>query len=231
MADQLSKVSESQGSAAVVSFIFDCDGTLMDTIEAWHAAEDKLMEETGISLTKKQRDELNSLTLDEAGDFFYNNFAVLESPDQVRQLIIDHMLNYYETEAEMNPGAGDFVKGLYGQGIPLVVLSSSPQSFLQAGFTRTGFTPYFKSILSVEDLTTTKRDPETYEHICNLMGTDPSRTWFFDDSWYAIRTAHQAGLRTVGVFSKDECGTHGELGRYADLVIDSFEDIDWKDFI
>lgn len=218
-------------SCSNISFIFDCDGTLMDTIDAWHAAEDKLLGAVGISLTKEQRDKLNSLTLDEAGEYFYNNFDVLDSPEEVRDLINEHMLDYYRNEAEMNPGASEFVKGLESAGVPLVILSSSPQTFLQAGLRRTGFGPYFKRVISVEDLTTTKRDTQTFTQICEDLESAPVDTWFFDDSWYALRAAQEAGLRTVGVFSKDECGTHEELERYSEFVIDSFEDIDWKDFV
>lgn len=203
-------------------FIFDCDGTLMDTIDAWHEAENKLMAEAGISLTKEERDELNSLTLDEAGNWFYEKFDVLESPEQVRQLIFDHMLDYYRTQAELNPGVQQFVDELEAAQVPMAILSSSPQDFLQAGLDRVGMTHTFDAVVSVDDLGTTKRDVATYHALCEQLGSDPALTWFFDDSWYALKTAQEAGLRVVGVFSKNECGTHNELARYSEHVIDDF---------
>ena len=209
-------------------FIFDMDGTLMDSIHIWHEAEQIILDESGVTLNKAERDELNALTLEEAGDFFHDRFGIMDSGQAVVDAIIDYMLEFYSTRAEANPGVLDFVSALYDEGVPMCVLSSSPQSFLQAGLGKSGLEPFFEDelIISVEDLTTTKRDPETYERVCAQLGTAPADTWFFDDSWYALATARDVGLRNVGVYSSDNCGTHEELARYADLVIDDFTELE-----
>ena len=214
-------------------FIFDMDGTLMDSIGIWHEAEQKILDESGIVLDKRQRDELNALTLEEAGDFFHERFGLMESGAAIVQAIIDHMLAFYSTRAAANPGAIDFVRAVHEAGAPLCVLSSSPQSFLQAGLAQSGLKRFFAQdrIISVEDLATTKRDAETYGHVCGLLGTDPDQTWFFDDSWYALATSRTAGLRNVGVFSTDNCGTHAELDRYAEKVVDDFTELDVRDLL
>ena len=57
------------------------------------------------------------------------------------------------------------------------------------------------------------------------MGCDPQDTCLYDDSWYALASARKAGLKTVGVFSDDNCGTHEELATYADIVVDDFTEL------
>lgn len=205
--------------------ILDCDGTLMDSIGAWHEAELALLDEVGVRLTKEERDELNALTLEEAGEFFHKRFGIRESTQAVVDAILARLLEFYRTRSEAAPGALDFVKTMFGKGISMCVLSSSPQSFLQAGMERGGFLPYIERIISVEDLATTKRDTETYEYLCSLFDVDIENSWLIDDSWYALATARKAGCRTVGVFSTDACGTHEELARYSDVVVDSFEEL------
>ena len=69
-----------------------------------------------------------------------------------------------------------------------------------------------------------------FHRICEILGTDPACTWLFDDSWYALQTAHDAGLHTVGVFSADQCGTHEQLAAYGELVVDNFLGLDVADF-
>lgn len=218
------------GSAGKPGFIFDCDGTFMDTIEAWHRAEDSLMKSAGISLTKAQRDELNSLTLEEAGQFFYDRFDVLESPKQVTAMIEDHLLDYYRHEAELKSGARRFLDEILDRGYPVAVLSSSPQIFLQAGLGRVGVLPLFDAVVSVDDIPTTKRHQETYINLCKALGCNPAKTWFFDDSWYALKTASEAGLHTIGIFSSDNCGTHEELAQYSERVEDDFLSVRLGDF-
>ncbi len=217
----------------MTGFIFDMDGCLLDTIWLWHEAEQRVLDTAGISLTKDQRDELNSLTLEEAGAWFHKQFGILGSGHEVSRAIVDYMLEFYRTKAEPNPGAFDFVKALHEAGAPMCVLSSSPQAFMQAGLGHAQLSQFFPAdlIISAEDQGLKKREPKTFAHVCGLLGTSPGDTWLFDDSWYALATAHDAGLHTVGTYSSDGCATHAELARYCDKVVDDFCGLNAGDFL
>ena len=209
------------------------DGTLMDSIKIWLEAEQRIVDDAGIVLSKADRDELNALTLEEAGDFFHERFGIMASSQEVIDAIIGHMLHFYNTQAEANPGAIDFVRAVYESGNPLCVLSSSPQTFIRAGLAKSGLGDFFEDglIVSAEDLGATKREKHVFSTVCDRMGVAFERTWLFDDSWYALATARECGIKCVGVFSSDHCGTHEELGRYAELVVDDFTQLSAGDFL
>ena len=208
------------------AFIFDMDGCLLDSIGFWHDAEQRLLDMVGITLTKVERDHLNELTLEEAGVWFHEEFGVLDDPESVAKAVIEFMLESYRTVVEANPGVYEFINTLHEQGAPMCVLSSSPQSFLQAGLTRTDLKQFFPDelIFSADGTGLTKRNPSTFEFVCEKLGNALEDTWLFDDSWYACRTAQELGMHVVGSFSTDECGTHEELSRYSEFVIDDFTD-------
>ena len=211
--------------------IFDCDGVLLDSIGAWHGLDAQLAEEAGIELTVEDRNTLNASTLHEAAEFFHVRYGVGESADDVNQRFTDILMDYYRNRATEVPGALAFVRAAYEAKVPMCVLSSSPQAFLQAGLGRAGFLDYIDCVLSVEELPFKKRDERLYPYVCDKLGVALCNTWMFDDSKYAVRTAHEAGLRTVGVFSDEHCGTHEQLGAFAEQVIDSFEGLDIADFL
>ena len=215
------------------AFIFDMDGCLLDSIGFWHDAEQRLLDMVGITLTKEERDHLNELTLEEAGVWFHEEFGVLDDPESVAKAVIEFMLESYRTVVEANPGVYEFINTLHEQGAPMCVLSSSPQSFLQAGLTRTDLKQFFPDelIFSADGTGLTKRNPSTFEFVCEKLGSALEDTWLFDDSWYACRTAQELGMHVVGSFSTDECGTHEELGRYSEFVIDDFTDPALRDLL
>lgn len=209
-------------------FIFDMDGCLLHSIHIWHEAEQHIMDQAGVRLSKEQRDELNALTLEEAGEFFHERFGILGSGSEVAKAIIDYMLDFYRNDVEVNPGVYELINALDAAGAPMCVLSSSPQSFLQAGLGHTGLKRFFPDelIISADDAGLTKRNISTFEYVCEKLGTSPAETWLFDDSWYACATAQSAGLRVMGTYSMDGCGTHEELARYCEKVIDDFIGLD-----
>lgn len=217
----------------MTGFIFDMDGCLLDSIWLWHEAEQSVLDLVGITLDKEQRDELNALTLEEAGAWFHEQFGILGSGEEVVRAIVAHMLDSYRTVVNANPGVIEFLEALHQAGAPMCVLSSSPQAFLQAGLGHAGVKRFFDDdrIFSAEDRGWTKRTPSTFDQVCKLLGTEPSDTWLFDDSWYALQTAQGVGLHTIGTYSADGCGTHEELAQYSEKVIDDFTPLNPADFL
>jgi FMN phosphatase YigB (HAD superfamily) len=64
-----------------------------------------------------------------------------------------------------------------------------------------------------------KHFPDIYDAAAQFMETEPEETWVCEDSLYALKTAANAGYRTVGVF--DERGEPDQEGlrKTADLYI------------
>ena len=210
-----------------IGVIFDCDGTLLDSMDVWREVEDELARRAGAQLTDADKDELTTLNIPEAGAFFHDRFGLGAAADDVVRMMDELMLDYYRNRAHERPGALVFVRALVERGVRVSVASSSPQKYLQAGLERAGFAPYVGLVVSVDDVSSSK----LYDHTRRLMGTPLETTWGFEDSAYALRTLRGAGYRTVGIYDRDDAGTHEELRANADAVIDSFEELDAETFI
>lgn len=214
----------------ITGAIFDCDGTLLDSMGAWLAAQNELAHRAGVDLTEEEVDIICTLTIPETGDFMHEKFGLGASSQEVVEMIDELMLKYYRTNTQARPGALGFVKGLSKKGIVCSVASSTPPSLLKIGLDEAGFTSYLQAIVSVDDVGASKRDPMVYDRSRELMGTEKQSTWVFEDSLYALRTLVEAGYHTVGVYDNDIAGTFEELA-IADIRMRSFLEYSIEEFI
>lgn len=211
--------------------IFDCDGTLIDSMQAWRALEDDLARRAGVVLSKADTDRITTLTIPECGEYFHGNFGLGASGADVERMIGDFMLEYYRERSQLRPGALAFVQALAECGVRMSVASSSPQEYLQAGLSHCGMLPYFDAVVSVDDVGVSKREPAVYDCARRAMGTPLASTWGFEDATYALRTLRAAGYRTVGVYDCDLSGTYDDLAAIADIAVRGFDELSADDFL
>ncbi|MBQ9069495.1 MAG: HAD family phosphatase [Eggerthellaceae bacterium] len=205
-------------------FIFDCDGTLLDTMAAWNDLEERLFAEASIPFTSEEIDEVRALPIQlGAGKFFEHGIG--SSPEDVLDMLDMALLDFYRDEAIALPGAVEFVRSAREAGIPCTVVSSSPQRYVQAGLGRVGIADAFEAIVTTEDVDLSKQDPRIYLHAISSMGSSVESTWGFDDALYAIRVMSSIGLRTCGCYDHDETGTYDQLAEAADIAIRSFSEL------
>ena len=213
-------------SMANIGLMFDCDGVLLDSMGAWKAAEMAVCATVGKTPTKEDIDYVNTLTINEAGVFFHERYGVGESPDDVVRLIDQNMLGYYQKQAQPCAGALEFAREMRAWGARMVVVSSSPLRYLEAGLQSTGFAQLMDAIFSADEMRTSKRERMIFDAAHKVLGTDASLTWGFDDTAYALVTMANVGFKTVGIYSGDESSTVKQLADAADYAFErGFEEL------
>ena len=124
-----------------IGVIFDCDGTLVDSMGAWHEVDRTLAAEAGITLTEADAEAITTMSLPEASAYLHEQCGLGESNEAVLEMIFDRMRAFYANEVEARPGALAFVQALHERGVPMAVASSTPADMLATCVERCGFAP------------------------------------------------------------------------------------------
>lgn len=214
-----------------IGVVFDCDGTLLDSMGFWHSLDQRLAARAGVTLTKEDADYMTAATIAECSAYLHDKFGVGTSAEDVERMIDDEMMSFYQNEAKPKPGALEFVQGLYACGIPMGVASSTPPKLLHVGLDRTGFSQYMQAIYSVDDFNSSKREPLVYDKVREVLGTETANTWGVEDALYAIRTLNSAGYNTLAIYDSEIAGSPSQLESEADRFIMSFADFTADDFL
>ena len=73
--------------ASEIGVVFDCDGTLLDSMGVWHGLQNELAERAGGTLTADDVAALAPMSIPECGAFFHEKFGLGESDRDVVGMI------------------------------------------------------------------------------------------------------------------------------------------------
>ena len=205
-------------------FIFDCDGTLLDSLGAWDIAERDLFAQAG-DLTQEQEDELHASPFEEACRMFHERYGVWESTEAVFAHLNGYLLDFYRSAAEPLPGAVELVRTVHERGIPCAVVSSSPRRFLEAGLGRVGILDCFDCLVPTDEVGIAKTDPAIYRLAVERMGSDCATTWVVDDAPYAVAVVKRAGLNAIAPVNGQGAERRAQLEERADVVVETLAEL------
>lgn len=211
--------------------IFDCDGTLLDSMGAWREVESDLARRAGVVLSEEEVELLGANTLPQTARYFHELYEIGFTTEAVEKEMEEGLYRYYRDQVEPREGVLDFVGALAEVGVKMSVASSSPRYLLETGLVRVGLLSFMDTVVSVSDTGVSKREPVTIDRARESMGTERCFTWGFEDSLYAIEVLKRAGYHAIGVHDRDEAGSLADLKRAADHAVDEFGDLDVSLFL
>ena len=206
------------------NYIFDFDGTLVDSMPTYAAVMLRILDENGIEY---QDDIIKIITpLGFKGTAEY--FIGLGIKGTVSELI-DRMNEYAFFEYANNIPAKDNVtetlRELKSRGARLNVLTASPHLTLDPCLKRLGIYEIFENVWSCDDFNTTKADPEIYKAAAERLGVPVSEVLFLDDNYNADKTAASAGMRVCGVYDASSEEYTEEIKSVSDYYIKNMSEL------
>ena len=97
------------------------------------------------------------------------------------------------------PGVKTFLEAAREAGIPRSVGSSTPLKNIETVIEMAGLQGLFDAIVSSEDVTHGKPDPEVFLKGAQKLGRAPGRCIVFEDAFVGIQAGKSGGMKVVGI--------------------------------
>jgi HAD superfamily hydrolase (TIGR01509 family) len=123
-------------------------------------------------------------------------------------------------------GVKEFVAALSRLGVPRAVGTSASRFDVDQMLSGVGLRRHFDVIVTADDVTQGKPDPEVYELAAARMGMPAEACLVFEDSLVGVVAARRAGMRAIGVSTAHKEAELRQAG--AERVIADFEGIEWQ---
>lgn len=208
----------------IQAYLFDLDGTLIDSMRQWAGKMLRILEEYHMEYPA---DIIRTITpLGDSGTAkLFLQMGIPLSETELRAKMDAYAIDEYTYRIPLKPGVADYLHKLKEQGAKLAVLTASPHKMTDVCLKRNGVYDLFDRVWTVDDFRMTKGQPEIYHAAAKELGCAPEEILFFDDNVVALTTAKTAGLGTVGVYDPSSEDDQEKISSLVDRYVRSFEEI------
>ena len=196
--------------------LFDFDGVLMDTETQYS----RFWDETGRKFVNIEG--FGSIIKGQTLVQIFGKHFAGHSKEELRA--IEDAINDYERNMlyDFIPGAREFLAELKAAGVPTaIVTSSNNMKMAQVYKAHPDLHTLVDAILTSEDFSKSKPDPECFLKGMERLGGTPETTVVFEDSIHGITAGRAAGAYVVGLATTNKREVIVPL---CDMVIDDFSD-------
>lgn len=204
------------------TYLFDFDGTLVDSMPAYVAAMLKILEENNIRYGNDIIKTITPLGYVGTAKYFAENFKLAQPQEELLATMHRYAYDGYAHTVPAKKSVIRTLRELRRRGAELYVLTASPHAVLDVCLERLGIFELFTAVWSCEDFGTTKADPEIYRMAAERIGKPIETILFLDDNYNADKTAAAAGMRVCGVYDASSEEYTEEIQRVSDHYIYDF---------
>lgn len=206
------------------TYLFDFDGTLVDSMPTFVSVMLKILDDNKIEYESSIVKVITPLGLGGTAEYFIK--LGLDMPkESIIKLMRDYMLDEYKYNIQAKQNVISVLLRLKESGANLNVLTASPHATLDVCLKRLGIYNLFSNVWSCDDFNTTKSDPEIYRLAAKRIGVAPENVLFLDDNLNANLTAKKAGMTVCGVYDESSNDYVDEIKAATDYYIYNFSEL------
>lgn len=209
----------------ITGAVFDCDGTLLDSMPMWHDVTVEFLRDLGVADPEEVFGRSEHRNMHNMCNWWHSELHLGESGDQLYDELYRRVGQAYETRVRPFPGAADFLRELSGAGVRMVVASSTASALVRRALRRHGLLQFFSEIVPTDGLAHGKDYPDIYLRAAEVLGTPKESTWAFEDAPFALSSARRAGLRTVALFNDHDGRDEYQVRQNADIFVHGYGEL------
>lgn len=189
------------------AIIFDFDGTVADTFTLHEKAFQQALAAYSFDFSYS---DYTGMSTGKAISLIFEANGRIADPEELKQLVASkrQLANQlYKSYIRFMPGARDFILKAHALGYKLFIGSSGSAMNIGTGVEALALAPYFTAIITADDVTHAKPDPEIFQTILDRYDINPASALVIEDAISGILASAAAGIDVVCVDPFTDMGT------------------------
>ncbi len=212
--------------------IFDMDGVLANTEPYYQEIERSLFRRVGLNIRPDEHETFKGVAADRMWQILKKKYTLVQDVDELIRLTTEEMVPFFRRLTVIEPykGIPELISGLFANGIPLALASSSYPEVIDIVLDRTGLTSFFRVVVNSEMAGASKPDPAVFLLAAEKLGIEPRDCMVVEDSANGIKAARNAGMFCVAVdFPENRSQDKSEANRLVTNYFRFIESLNFSD--
>lgn len=204
-------------------FIFDLDGTLIDSNGIWADVDRTFLARRGMEYTKEYYEGVAHTIFPLAAVFTKEYCHLSESCEEIMAEWMELAKGNY-ANVPIKPMVKEVLETLRSRGERMVIFTSCVPEHCRTALAVHGLEQYFERVIFAQELGGDKSNPEIFRTVASMLGVKPQECTLVDDSVKSCRSAREAGMYVIGVYDDFFDSTRVQMRSVCDKFIESFEE-------
>ena len=184
--------------AGTAGLIFDCDGTLADTMPAHYRAWTAMLDRFGIPFPETRFYAMGGMPTAQIICVLADDVGVVV--EDVEAMVFEKeqgFLTYLNAVAPVEPVLA--VAAAYRGRLPIAVASGGYRDTITRTLDRLGVRDWFDALVTAEDTARHKPEPDVFLEAARRLRVEPATCVVFEDTDIGLEAARRAGMQSVDV--------------------------------
>ncbi|WP_428770079.1 HAD family phosphatase [Treponema sp. HNW] len=205
--------------------VFDMDGTLVDSMRIWQSMGSSYIRSKGLTPEPNLDRTLYPLTIIDAADYLNTRYNLGMKREDVIAGCNAVVEEKYRTTVGLKPAVPEFLKMMEKHGIKASIATATDRHLVEIVLERLKIDRFFTGIVTSTEAGSAKADsPVIFHKARELLGTSIEKTVVFEDAFFAVRTAKQAGYPVAALHDETAQCPPEKMKEYCDWYAESFRE-------
>ncbi len=188
----------SAGAGRLQAVLFDMDGTLTDSERLWSTALDEVAAELDGAVSTAARAAMVGLPMIPTIELLHRDLGVVRDWTLTRDELWRAVAVHYRHHIVWRPGAARLLAAVRAAGLRTALVTATDRLLVEIALDTLG-RHNFDVVVTGDDVTAGKPDPQPYLHALDRLGVAADAALAVEDSAHGTESAAAAGLTVLVV--------------------------------
>lgn len=223
--EEVSSLENSSPLAGKKAFLFDLDGTLVDSMWMWGAIDVEYLGKFGLTCPPDLQKAIEGMSFSETAAYFKKRFALEASLEEIKADWVSMSIEKYRSQVPPKPGTEAFLSWAAKQNIKMAVCTSNGREMVDAVLSSLNLARYFDCIITGCEVAAGKPSPDIYLEAARRMNASPEECAVFEDVPAGILAGKRAGMEVFAVEDEYSLGMEEEKRALSDFYIRDYREL------